>query len=56
LIGFGEPCQESQECETALCLEVASGKICSTYCDDLECPEGFECGGGVVPFCQPTGG
>ena len=59
LIGFGESCEASQECETALCIVVGSGKICSSYCDDLECPEGFACETNddeVVPYCQPIEG
>ena len=56
LSGFGEPCEGNQDCELSLCLEIENGKICSTYCDDVDCPEGYSCdtwGSGVVPFCQP---
>ena len=55
-LAFGETCTKNAECETKLCLEIPSGLICSSYCDDFDCPEGYSCkvsGGSVVEFCHP---
>jgi hypothetical protein len=40
LLGFMEPCNEDDECETMLCfLFTAKGKFCTTTCGkDGECP------------------
>jgi hypothetical protein len=39
---FGEPCDQSADCTTGLCVEGVDGTVCSTTCTDT-CPEGHEC-------------
>lgn len=59
IVGIGEPCESDAQCETGLCGDDGSDKICTDTCSEAEpCPEGFECvaAGGDLSVCWPGGG
>ena len=45
---FGYPCDKTADCDSGLCIDSPSGKICSKFCTD-DCPKGFACVEQVVP-------
>jgi len=53
----GAPCTTASECDSGLCVESASGRVCTQACVDC-CPNGFHCaqlGGVDTAFaCLPT--
>ena len=55
---LGAPCEEPGACDSGLCVESASGKVCSAPCTD-SCPTGFVCSllatasGDVIYACLP---
>lgn len=52
----GAPCDAAEDCNSALCIETAQGKICTKKCIGC-CPSGFKCqelsGGDAVFACLP---
>jgi V8-like Glu-specific endopeptidase len=54
--GLGEACTASDACSSGLCIDTASGSMCSQSCDaSTPCPSGFACtnaGGTLV--CAPN--
>lgn len=60
LADFGDPCSDSNQCDSHLCIAAGSGGVCSKLCGD--CPDGWGCFGvlgaidpGQVAFvCVPT--
>ncbi|MBA3460069.1 MAG: hypothetical protein H0T46_08925, partial [Deltaproteobacteria bacterium] len=60
LNGFGEPCTDTNQCESNLCIAAATGGVCSQLCGS--CPTGWGCFGvlgaidpGQVAFvCVPV--
>jgi len=60
LNGFGEPCTDTNQCESHLCIAAATGGVCSQLCG--ACPDGWGCFGvlgaidpGQVAFvCVPV--
>jgi hypothetical protein len=43
LKGFGEPCTDSHQCQSDICILVGTGGVCSMECGD--CPPGWGCFG-----------
>ena len=39
---FEEPCDDPQDCNSAICVEHMGEKVCSKTCDE-ECPDGWTC-------------
>ena len=39
---FGAPCTQNDDCDSAICIDTANGKVCSKTCTE-DCPLGFEC-------------
>lgn len=60
---FGEPCTDKLQCQSFVCLYVATGGFCSMLCHGGSCPPGYGCVGvldaveqGVVSdVCIPEG-
>ena len=61
---FGEPCAERTECQSSICILVATGGFCSRTCiDGSNCPDGYGClgvqdaieQGQIAYVCVPTG-
>ena len=60
LKGFGEPCTDTDQCDSHLCIAAGSGGVCSKLCG--ACPDGWGCFGvlgavdpGQVAFvCVPV--
>jgi len=50
--GFGEPCSDRSECASNFCILVGIGGVCSDYCTDGMCPEGYGCFG-VIDVIEP---
>ncbi len=50
LKGFGEACQDGDECESGICLYTGTDGFCTRTCDTNDCPEDFGCYGvlGVI--------
>ena len=44
-LGFGEPCSDKLECESYICIFVATGGFCSMLCQAGSCPTGYGCVG-----------
>lgn len=64
---FGADCSPGQApCFDGVCLDLGSGRLCTTECADDQCPDGFSCRTGqrakgdgtheTVPVCFPAGG
>jgi hypothetical protein len=61
--GFGEPCTDRSQCQSNICILIATGGFCSTPCPLGTCPDGYGCYGvldaieqGQVGYvCVPTG-
>ena len=53
--GFGDPCTDSNQCESNICVLVATGGVCSALCNN-DCPAGWGCFGvtGVIDPDQVT--
>ncbi|MEO7092329.1 MAG: trypsin-like serine protease [Polyangiales bacterium] len=53
---FGDACDGPVDCQSALCIGLASGPICSQTCDDATpCPAGFSCTDAAgTNVCAPT--
>ncbi len=55
---FGAKCKTNDDCDTALCVQGANGKLCTKVCEE-SCPSGFTCaekktpGGDVIYLCLP---
>jgi hypothetical protein len=43
--GFGEGCADKSECASNICLFVGIGGICSDFCSNDSCPDGYGCFG-----------
>ncbi|MBU1244298.1 hypothetical protein KJ612_13950, partial [Myxococcota bacterium] len=61
---FGEPCAERTECQSSICILVATGGFCSRTCiDGSNCPDGYGClgvmdaieQGQIAYVCVPSG-
>lgn len=39
----GNTCDTADECASGLCITAGSSSFCSVYCDERQCPDGFEC-------------
>ncbi|CAN5923636.1 hypothetical protein BH11MYX3_BH11MYX3_33550 [soil metagenome] len=50
LKGFGEPCTDTNQCDSHLCIAAGSGGVCSQLCGT--CPDGWGCFG-VVGAIDP---
>jgi len=56
--GFGEPCEDDEDCDSRYCIDSDDGPVCTQVCDD-ECPTGWACrlvvttGGDAVEICVP---
>ncbi len=55
--GAGCPCSENGNCQAALCIDGANGKVCAATCVD-SCPVGFACvpvtaGTDLTSYCMP---
>ncbi|NVB84315.1 MAG: hypothetical protein HOV81_38415, partial [Kofleriaceae bacterium] len=48
--GFGEPCTDSQQCASSICLLVPTGGVCTMTCPT--CPDGWGCFG-VLGAIEP---
>jgi hypothetical protein len=57
--GFGDPCDEDDECESRYCIDTDEAGICTELCDET-CPDGFVCrvvanaGNDAVRLCVPV--
>ena len=57
---FGEPCDQSRECESGYCIDTPNmGRLCTERCAG-DCPDGFECtptsvGGDDILLCAVDG-
>ena len=40
---FSAPCKDETDCNSGICVQAYSGKMCSTDCNSAECPAGFSC-------------
>ncbi len=60
--GFGEACSDKSECASNICILVGIGGVCSDFCSNDSCPEGYGCfgvfgavePGEVADVCVPT--
>ncbi|MBV8755650.1 MAG: hypothetical protein JO257_00150, partial [Deltaproteobacteria bacterium] len=43
LKGFGDPCTDSHECQSGICILTSTGGVCSMQCG--QCPAGYGCFG-----------
>lgn len=56
---FSAPCKDSGDCNTGLCVQAYSGKICSHSCESSPCEPGYSCqqvsasGGDQLYACVP---
>lgn len=56
--GFQAPCQVNADCDSAICIGTADGRVCTERCFDT-CPDDWECraipgvGGDVLQICVP---
>jgi hypothetical protein len=42
--GVGASCADARECETGLCVDTGSGRICTMQCEGPDdCPDGLTC-------------
>jgi hypothetical protein len=44
-LGFGEPCSDKLQCQSYVCIFVATGGFCSMLCQGGNCPTGYGCVG-----------
>src|SRR5664279_1507427 len=53
--GFGQPCTDSSQCNSNICVLVATGGVCTVLCND-DCPADWGCFGvtGVIDPGQVT--
>lgn len=50
---IGCPCSASSQCASGLCVNGASGLVCSPSCKNVDCPAGWECSGPAY-VCKKT--
>jgi len=48
---FGDPCTTGAQCDSAVCLLVGTGGVCTRVCDGT-CPDGYGCFG-VIGAIDP---
>jgi hypothetical protein len=42
--GVGASCEDARDCDTGLCVDTGSGRICTMQCEGTdECPDGLTC-------------
>ncbi len=48
---FGEVCEINAECTSSFCVPHAHDTVCTQFCDESECPDGWQC----RQIVQPAG-
>lgn len=52
MLGFGEACNDRNQCASEICIFSGIGGVCTDFCINVDCPEGFGCFG-VLGINEP---
>ncbi len=52
MLGFGEVCNDRNQCASEICIFSGISGVCTDYCINVDCPEGFGCFG-VLGINEP---